>query len=96
MGDVACTSMELVEVEILSDAVNSAVLRVPGRRFPGVVLQGDTLATLVRDLRSAVAALDSQEISNARDDVQSVLDRLVDAQSFYEASLRQHGVRLPY
>lgn len=33
-------------VEILSDQANAAVIRHPGRRFPGVLVQGDTLYRL--------------------------------------------------
>jgi hypothetical protein len=34
------------QLELWSGQVNSAVVRVPGRRFPGVVIQGDSLSIL--------------------------------------------------
>src|SRR5262245_1747536 len=38
--------MHVEQVEIYSDVSNAAVMRHPGRRFPGVLVQGDTLYTL--------------------------------------------------
>jgi hypothetical protein len=32
------------EPEVLSDVSNNAVVRMPGRRFPGLVIQGDSLS----------------------------------------------------
>lgn len=50
--------MNKVEVELFTDPGNNAVLRLPGRKFPGLLLQGDTLKNLaataerVKDLSS--------------------------------------------
>jgi len=38
--------MHTATVEIYSDTSNAAVLRHPDRRFPGVLIQGDTLHSL--------------------------------------------------
>src|SRR5215467_14557846 len=38
--------MRVDQVEIFSDATNAAVMRHPDRRFPGLLVQGDTLSTL--------------------------------------------------
>jgi hypothetical protein len=38
--------MDPDQVEVLSDGVNHAVVRMPGRRFPGLVVQGDRLISL--------------------------------------------------
>ena len=38
--------MERVEVELFTDGSNNAVVRMPGRQFPGVVVQGDSKETL--------------------------------------------------
>lgn len=44
--------MPKIELEVYSDASNSAVIQTPGRRFPGSVIQGDSLAILCEDLRN--------------------------------------------
>lgn len=38
--------MHVEQVEIYSDKTNSAVMRHPGRKFPGVLIQGDTLSAI--------------------------------------------------
>ena len=38
--------MRVEPVEIYSDQTNSAVMRHPGRRFPGILIQGGTLYTI--------------------------------------------------
>ena len=51
--------MEHVEVELFTDGGNNAVVRMPGRRSPGVVVQGDSLSVIrgaVADIRDACRA----------------------------------------
>ncbi len=38
--------MRVEPVEIYSDASNAVIMRHPGRRFPGILVQGDTLSAL--------------------------------------------------
>jgi hypothetical protein len=38
--------MVKIEIESLSDATNAPVVRLPGRRFPGIVIQGDSLKSM--------------------------------------------------
>ena len=47
----AIPRMERVEVELFSDGSNDAVVRMPGRQFPGMVVQGDSLWGLRRNIR---------------------------------------------
>lgn len=82
-------------VEIYSDATNAAVMRHPDRRFPGVLMQGDTLDQLVRDLNRVQTAAQlvnsevAEDIAEIREHLQSILDH-------YEAALSAHGIALPY
>ena len=43
-------------VEVLSDAVNAAVVRMPGRQYPGLVVQSDKL-TYLKSMAYRVAEL---------------------------------------
>jgi uncharacterized protein DUF6959 len=52
------------ELEMWSIQINSSVVRVPGRRFPGVVMQGDSLSILF-DL-----AMEVVDMSSKTDDVE--------------------------
>lgn len=86
--------MRTEEVEILSDQTNAAVMRHPGRHFPGVLVQGDSLSTLCHmadDVcrvlgRSSPAFEDANELRNA---LQAYL-------SHYKSVLAEHNLPLPF
>nr|WP_251829139.1 hypothetical protein [Streptomyces sp. ATCC 21386] len=50
--------MERVEAELFTDPGNDAVVRLPPRRFPGVLIQGDSLSIIRADVAEIVAACD--------------------------------------
>lgn len=85
-----------ITVELFSDAVNFMVLKTPGRKFPGMVIQGDSLAKLFRSAaevcRLAKASGDQELIGEAGALCQELQDRL----AFYEKVLESHGMDLPY
>jgi hypothetical protein len=43
------------QAQILSHIPNSGIVQLPGRRFPGVVIQGDTLSNLFDGARYLLA-----------------------------------------
>lgn len=88
--------MKKSEVELLTDVGNDAVLRLPGRSYPGVLLQGDSLNGLVKMANDALRALEQGATDAARDELTGVVQRLADAQQRYEAALRAGGIALPY
>jgi hypothetical protein len=70
------------------------VLRMPGRRFPGVVMQGDTLSTLVSDAKEIVAEL---RVGNVPlDNAQYLADQLTAVLDHYARTLASAGIELPY
>jgi hypothetical protein len=76
--------------ELLAREGNVAVIQMPGRRFPGLFVQGDTLAS-IRQLFESVAdpAGLPEEIIEAR-------DRINELMSYYESVLQERGIKLPY
>lgn len=88
--------MENKPVEILSDAPNAAIVRVPGPRFPGCVIQGDSLSILLGHATvvwEKVQDSDDEDlVGAARDVVDSLQSRL----DHYERVLAEHGLELPY
>lgn len=46
--------VERVEAELFTDGGNDAVVRLAGRKFPGVLIQGDTLSSLRADVAELV------------------------------------------
>ena len=48
--------------KLLSKPTNYAVVQLPGRSYPGTVIQGDSLQTLVLRLQEVRQMLDSNQI----------------------------------
>ena len=87
--------MRLEQVEIYSDATNAAVLRHPGRRYPGFLIQGDSLFALVQTLRSVHC--ESERLSeDASAGLTEVAARLGEILAHYRAVLAQHDVGRPF
>jgi hypothetical protein len=88
--------MATVEVELLTDGGNNAVVRFPGRKYPGVLIQGDTLSTLITTTSEAIAALDRSDATVAQELLRELAAHLLETQERYERALREHGIELPY
>ncbi|ESY71999.1 hypothetical protein NKJ90_10270 [Mesorhizobium sp. M0051] len=86
--------MRIDNIEIYSDATNAAVMRHPGRAFPGVLIQGDTLHSLAKqaDLICAGIGIGSDAFEEA-DDLRGTLWALV---NHYKATLVAHSMDLPF
>ena len=88
--------MHVESVEIYSDETNAAVLRHPGRRFPGVLVQGDTLYSLSSALEEICLKVRSQvdpEIYQELDDLRELMRAYL---VHYKAVLHKHGLPLPF
>lgn len=89
-------SIERAEVEILDRATNETVLRLPWRRYPGVLLQGDTLNGRRAELREAIESLRAADTDNALDALSGLEEWLGSLLSHYEGTLASAGIDLPY
>jgi len=74
---------------------NNAVIRAPGRQFPGILIQGDSLSILVNSVRNLCSLIEGAS-EEARDEVAFLLDELEAKQRHYERVLLDHGFTLPY
>ncbi|MFD0635066.1 DUF6959 family protein [Catenulispora yoronensis] len=88
--------MERVEVELFTDGSNNAVVRMPGRSFPGVLVQGDSLSVIrsdvagIRDACRAEGAAEALELAEfLLADLDAILLRYTDA-------LDRHDLRRPF
>ncbi|MFE5734368.1 DUF6959 family protein [Streptomyces sp. NPDC056528] len=88
--------MERVEAELFTDGGNDAVVRLPGRNFPGVLVQGDTLSVLRSDVAELVELCAAGDLDEARHmagllsaDLGAKLQRYTDA-------LDAHGISRPF
>ena len=90
--------MERVEVEAYSQEVNGWIVRTPGRQFPAVVVQGDSLSSsfsLAQSIleRTRACACADDELA---EDAEELRDRLWGRLQQYEEVLKEHGFALPY
>lgn len=79
--------------KLLSEPTNYAVVQLPGRAFPGVVFQGDSLHSLIVELREVAAETDAEERGFA---ICDIIERLSGVQNNYERVLSRKGIPLPY
>lgn len=74
-----------LSVRVLDPTTNMPVVQFEGRRFPGVVIQGDRLASWTRIVKSGHPS-----------DLELFRDELVQILAHYEAVLNSHNHPLPY
>ena len=88
--------MQMKNVEVFSEASNYAIVRMPGRAYPGCVVQGDTLTSLWRTARRihdlAIRAGQEELAGEAEMMVGELDDRL----RHYEGVLGEANMSLPY
>lgn len=88
--------MTRIECEVLTDQGNNAVLRLPGRRSPGVLVQGDTLHAILEAAVEALNALDSGESEEAKAGIRDLVVQIQEMRDRYEGAMELHGLPLPY
>ena len=88
--------MEYMELEVYSQSIDRGVVRMPSQSFPGLVLQGETLSSLLRlaELtREKLQGTTDQELLDTARELMESIQKLV---SHYEATLGKHKIPLPY
>lgn len=88
--------MVKIEVELFTDQGNNAVVRLPARRFPGVLIQGDTLRGLLEATNEALGAIEQNKLPDARDILVALAGQLKAAQDRYEAAISTEGTKSSY
>lgn len=90
--------METLPLDVFSSASNMAVVRAPGRKFPGMVVEGDSLWVLWDCARKARERLGQLRISDEEllGEVDSLLEELNERLTFNEEVLKEHGLEFPY
>jgi hypothetical protein len=83
-------------VELLSRPINFAIVQLPERSFPGVVVQGDTLNGLVNQLTKMGMLLTSKQLGELSDEIEDMREQLGEALAHYESVCAARGIELPY
>ena len=79
--------------KLLTPPTNYAVVQLPGRQFPGVVVQGDSLSTIVSILQEAKKQEDPDERTDL---ISEVLDTLEASLENYKTVCHKAGLGLPF
>jgi hypothetical protein len=88
--------MKKIKVDILSNEINSVVLQLPDRKYPGVVIQGDSLSIiygLVEDISNNINLDQNHEVTELIDELKDLLGNYV---NIYEETLKINNIDLPY
>lgn len=88
--------MRIEEIEIHSDQTNAAIMRHPGRRFPGLLIQGDTLFSLWWQADRACAVAHGRLTEDEYHEIEELRDRLRAYLDHYKRVLEEHQIQLPF
>jgi hypothetical protein len=90
--------MHSEELEVYSSESNCAVIKPPGRNYPGCVIQGDSLAILcqmAQNITTFVRELNVED-EDFLENVQELNNALVGRLLHYQDVLSSNGIRFPY
>jgi class 3 adenylate cyclase len=88
--------MEADDVRVLTRGTNSWVVSTPARRYPGIIIQGDSLKVLHDAASALVALLDASAEDAARAQAEELESLLRGYLIVYEEALSHCGLTLPY
>jgi hypothetical protein len=83
-------------VQLLSRPTNFAVVQLPDRLHPGVVVQGDTLNGIVNQLSRMSELLLTNQVDELSAELADLTETFSDARRHYEATCGARGIALPY
>jgi len=81
---------------ILEIGCNGAVVQLPDRKFPGIVIQGDSLSNLLSEFEELKENIGEKDAAEIEASIEIIECHLKDRLAFYESTLAKHGVQLPY
>lgn len=90
--------MQIEPLEVYSSESNYAIIKPPGRHFPGCVIQGDSLRILCQlsgEIARFVAASQIED-EDLKYQVEELNNSLVDRLLHYQSILSEHAIKLPY
>jgi len=88
--------MEKMELEVYSQQSNSAVIKPPGRNYPGVVIQGDSLSVLYSEALEVLKALQDSGDEEPYYAALELAEKLETHLDHYSQVLQEHGIELPF
>jgi hypothetical protein len=88
--------MKTVSVDCLSEAPNYGVIRMPGRKYPALVVQGDSLRILLDLAQEIQGRVKDSSDEELRSTVDELMEQLGSRVEHYEQVLAKEHMELPY
>ncbi|KJK57621.1 DUF6959 family protein [Saccharothrix sp. ST-888] len=88
--------MERIDAELFDAGGNDAIVRLPGRRFPGVLIQGDSLMILRESLAEVQELCVNGETADALEALAYTLEELDGRLERYRVACAAHGMNVPW
>ncbi|MFQ6308861.1 DUF6959 family protein [Lysobacter capsici] len=85
-----------LQTELLSPPTNYAVVQLPQRNYPGVVMQGDSLNILKEQAKRMGRLLAAMELEELADEIEYLTEQLSEVQRHYERVCAGRNIALPY
>ena len=88
--------MKSIQVDVLLEAINCPVVQMPGRNYPGIVIQGDTLRSLLAEVEDVAVLCGDVGKPGLSDAVTGIKEMLIGYVRVYEHAMKEAGRSLPY
>jgi len=90
--------MIIQPLEVYSSESNYAVIKPPGRNYPGCVIQGDSLGILCRTALNVARLVRQSDLSNEDllGNIEDLTNSLVCRMLHYQRVLDEHGIDYPH
>lgn len=88
--------MKKIQIDMLSETVNCPLVQMPGRKYPGIILQGDSLRILLdstEEICDLCTSAQNPELSSA---ASLLKEKLAGYVAIYEQAMKEAGRDLPY
>lgn len=88
--------MKKIEIELFTNQGNGAILKLPNRKYPGVLIQGDSLSSLSRMINLASTEFDESNYLELKDSIMQIKIEIDNHLKNYENILIEEGIEIPY
>lgn len=85
-----------IEMEVFGQEVNAPVMKMPSRKYPGILVQGDSLHNMLSLVRAAGAALAAGNSQEAKDTLEEVGELIAGYDMVYRKVLAENGLTPPF
>jgi hypothetical protein len=82
--------------EILSLSGNSAVIKISERKFPAIVIQGDSMHGILESAKDLKKCMELGDFSAASDESDYLVGKLLGYMNLYEKTLKEMNIERPY